>query len=243
MSLTSIIIPSYNEQDFLQECIYSIKQHTTTPYEIIVVDNGSIDGTLDYSQREDITLISLPHNVGFPTACNLGLSIACGDALLLLNNDVQVSQNWLTNMLKCLYSSHDIGVVGPTTNYASGKQQVNIPFTNLADMAAELNQPDPRKWEKVDRIVGLCFLFRRELMDQIGLLDEQFSPGHYEDDDFCYRAKQAGYQNMLAGDVFIYHQGSVSFAKQGEAYVEQLLKTNRQKFFNKWGIHPDEVNT
>lgn len=238
MITTSIIIPTFNEHDYLQKCLHSIKRHTSEPYEIIVVDNGSIDGTLNLCLHERVTFISLPHNVGFPKACNLGLSIASGDALLLLNNDVIVTENWLSNMLACLYSDERIGVVGPLTNYGSGKQQVSVPFTNIEEMTAQFNQPDERKWRKVKRIIGLCFLFKRQLLDEIGLLDEQFSPGHYEDDDYCYRATLAGYDNMLAGDVFIYHEGSISFGKQGGDYLHELIATNRQKFINKWGIHP-----
>lgn len=239
MKTTSIIIPTHDQQHLLQECIYSIKQHTTSPYEIIVVDNGSGDGTLDLCIQERVTLVSLPYNQGFPNACNMGLKIACGDVLLLLNNDVMVSQNWLSNMLDCLYSEDDIGVIGPTTNYASGKQQIDIPFTNVDEMASKLNQPNPKKWVKVERIVGLCFLFKREVMDRIGLLDEQFSPGHFEDDDYCYRAQLAGYKNMIVGDVFIYHHGSASFDKHDKEYIKKLIEINRQKFIDKWGVNPD----
>lgn len=238
MTMTSIIIPTYNECDMLAQCIYSIKKHTNVPYEIIVVDNGSTDRTLELCQNEAVTFILLPGNLGFPVACNIGLKVASGDALLLLNNDVLVASNWLTNMLACLESHEKIGVVGPYSNYVSGQQMLNIPFTNLDDMAAKLNRPNAKKWIKTDRIVGLCFLFKRKLMDDIGLLDEQFSPGHYEDDDYCLRASLAGYQNMIAGDVFIYHHGSVSFNKQGDAQVNHLIATNRQKFLNKWGFVP-----
>lgn len=222
----------------LAHCFASIREHTKDPYEIIVVDNGSTDQTLELCQREEVTFVSLPENLGFPAACNIGLKVASGDALLLLNNDVLVAKNWLSNMLACLNSDERIGIVGPYSNYVSGQQMLDIPFTNLTDMAAKLNRPNPKKWVKTERIVGLCFLFKRTLMDEIGMLDEQFSPGHYEDDDYCMRAKLAGYQNMIAGDVFIYHHGSVSFSKQGEEQVNHLIAVNRQKFINKWGVVP-----
>ncbi|MFC7678023.1 glycosyltransferase family 2 protein [Paenibacillus sp. GCM10028914] len=238
MGKTSIIIPTFNGRQLLKDCVYSIKRYTEEPYEIIVVDNGSTDGTVDVCRQEGITFISLANNAGFPAACNKGLKIATGDTLLLLNNDVIVSRNWLSNMLECLNSSADIGIVGPLTNYASGKQQIEMPYTNLEEMAEQLNEPDSGKWLPVDRIVGLCFLFKRELMEQIGLLDERFSPGHYEDDDYCYRARQAGYTFRLAGDVFIFHHGSASFSRQDRSKVESLIENNRQKFIDKWGIDP-----
>lgn len=238
MKKTSIIIPTFNGRELLKDCIYSIKRHTNEPYEIIVVDNGSSDGTVDICRQEGINFISLANNIGFPAACNKGLKIATGDTLLLLNNDVIVTRNWLQNMLNCLNSETKIGIVGPLTNYASGKQQIDMPYTSLEEMSNQLNEPDASKWLQVDRIVGLCFLFKRELMDRIGLLDERYSPGHFEDDDYCYRARNAGYTFRIAGDVFVFHHGSASFAKQDMSQVKHLIDTNKQKFMDKWGVDP-----
>ncbi|MCZ8513582.1 glycosyltransferase family 2 protein [Paenibacillus filicis] len=240
MQMVSIIIPNYNGLDLLRGCLLSIRNHVQTPYEIIVVDNGSKDGSLEHSLNQRVKLVSLPSNTGFPVACNYGLRIASGDALLLLNNDTLLTQGAMDNMLRCLYSSEDIGIVGPMTNYASGKQQISEPFTTVEDMAARMNVPDSGKWMQTERIVGLCFLFRRELMDRIGLLDERFSPGHYEDDDYCFRARLAGFRLMLVGDAFIYHHGSASFKKEDRNWFEGLSVTNHQKFIEKWGVDPQQ---
>ncbi|MCR8629688.1 glycosyltransferase family 2 protein [Paenibacillus radicis (ex Xue et al. 2023)] len=238
MQMTSIIIPNYNGLHWLKRCIESIRQHTHVPHEIIVVDNGSKDGSLEFCLSHRVKLVSLPFNRGFPMACNIGLRAASGDALLLLNNDTLMTPRGLENMLRCLYSGEDVGIVGPMSNFASGKQQITEPFTSVDDMAARMNQPDSAKWLEVGRIVGLCFLIRRELVNRIGLLDERFSPGHYEDDDYCHRAKQAGYRMLIAGDSFIYHHGSVSFQKENEQSVMQLIRHNRQQFIDKWGVEP-----
>jgi GT2 family glycosyltransferase len=113
------VIPSYNGKDLLDECVQSIMSYTDTPYEIIVVDDGSSDGTAQFCMDQKITFISLPDNRGFPIACNLGLKIASGNTLMLLNNDVVVSHHWLSNLMNCLQSSQDVGIVGPLTNKAS----------------------------------------------------------------------------------------------------------------------------
>lgn len=239
--LTSIVIPSYNGLHLLTSCIESIRRHTEVPYEIIVVDNGSTDGTQEYCIQAGITFIALPTNEGFPAACNRGLTIASGEQLLLLNNDVIVTPRWLSNMLRALYSAEDVGIVGPVTNYASGRQKVDVAWTTLEEfmhIAERHNQPDSAKWQEVNRLVGLCFLFRRTLWDTVGRFDERFSPGHYEDDDYCYRARDKEFRLLISGDTLVYHKGSASFAAENPDGWNSLLERNRRKFIDKWGIDP-----
>lgn len=241
MTLTSIIIPTYNGLGLLQACIEAIRMYTDIPYEIIVVDNASSDGTDEYCRANKITFISLPVNCGFPAACNLGLQMASGDELLLLNNDVIVSRGWLSNLKAALYSAPDIGIVGPLTNYASGRQQVQVSYSDMPGFHAEAqraNIPDPMKWMETGRLVGLCFLFKRELMHAIGLLDERFSPGHYEDDDYCYRARLRGYRLLIAGDCLVHHEGSASFKEVYASGLRELVERNRRIFMDKWHVDP-----
>lgn len=232
---TSIIIPTYNGLHLLMPCVESIRQHTENPYEIIVVDNGSRDDTIGYCLREGLTLVALPENLGFPVACNKGLAIASGDQIMLLNNDVLATPRWLTNMLSALYSSEDIGVIGPVTNYASGRQQVDM-MHNWNDEL--FNQPNPAEWHSVQRLVGLCLLMKRDVFRKVGFLDERFSPGHYEDDDYCYRVRRAGYRLLMCRDTFIYHKGSASFRAENPDGWDELIIRNRQLFIDKWGIDP-----
>ncbi|MCR8645181.1 glycosyltransferase family 2 protein [Paenibacillus sp. N1-5-1-14] len=239
MSLTSIIIPNYNGYRMLAKCIASIKRYTKPPYEIIVVDNGSSDRSFELCRREKVKCLTLPTNQGFPVACNVGLREATGDNLLLLNNDTVVKPGWLSNMLHCLHSSQKIGIVGPMTNYASGRQRIRGGIALTQTAVRRFNRPNPAKWREVPRIVGLCFLFKRELLTKVGFMDEIFSPGHYEDDDYCYRARLAGYRLMIAGDTYIYHAGSKSFKRKKRIELQQLLHTNKQKFIDKWSVDPN----
>lgn len=241
MTLTSIIIPTFNGLRLLRPCIESIRVHTGTPYEIIVVDNGSQDGTDEYCRTNKLTFISLPENRGFPVACNLGLQLASGDELLLLNNDVIVSQDWLDNLKNALYSAPDVGIVGPVTNYASGRQRVETAYTDLAGYHAEalaVNTQGSLGWMESRRLVGLCFLFKRELMEAIGLLDERFSPGHFEDDDYCYRARMRGYRLLIAGNCLVHHEGSASFKEVYSSEIQELVMRNRKIFMDKWHVDP-----
>lgn len=241
--MTSIIIPTCNGLHLLSECVDSIRRHTDHPYEIIVVDNGSSDGTKEYCERERLILIALPNNQGFPVACNKGLSVAAGEQLMLLNNDCLVAPGWLSQLLHALHSSPSIGIVGPITNFVSGKQLhqtgLETPEELLA-YAEKYNVSDPSKWQEVRRLVGFCFMFSRRLYEVIGPLDEVYSPGHYEDDDYCYRAIQQGFKLLMCGDTFIYHKGSASFKQQNVDQWESLIRRNRQIFIHKWGVDPNE---
>ena len=241
MTKASIIIPTYNGLDLLQRCVQSIRRHTESLHEIIVVDNGSGDGTALWCLREKLALVSLPRNEGFPAACNRGLRLSSGDTIVLLNNDTVVTPNWLGNLSSALYSDSNIGIVGPVTNYASGSQQVHYPFEDLEEfqrIAEAVNVSDRAKWKRVERIVGLCFVFRRELMEKIGLLDERFSPGHYEDDDYCLRARLHGFSLLVCHDSLIYHEGSASFKREGSLQQSLLVERNYRMFIDKWQLDP-----
>ncbi|QWU15251.1 Glycosyltransferase, GT2 family [Paenibacillus sophorae] len=243
MTQTSIIIPTFNGLSHLRTCVDAIRRYTAEPYELIVVDNASSDGTAKYCRSERITFISLPANAGFPSACNRGLQLASGDELLLLNNDVIVSKNWLANLKTALYSSPNTGIVGPVTNYASGRQQVDTRYADIAGFhaAAETaNIPDPSKWSETKRLVGLCFLFKREVLGKVGLLDERYSPGHYEDDDYCMRARLHGYRLLIAGDCLVHHEGSASFKEVYRSGWGELIERNRRLYIEKWGIDPQQ---
>ncbi|OKP71461.1 glycosyl transferase family 2 [Paenibacillus sp. P3E] len=241
MTMTSIIIPTYNRVGLLRSCVESIKAHTESAYEIIVVDNASTDGTDAYCRENKLTFISLPANRGFPVACNLGLQLASGDELLLLNNDVIVPRGWLERLKHALYSAPDIGIVGPVTNYASGRQRVSTTYMDIAEFHAEAERVSlqgSRGWSETRRLIGLCFLLKRELMETIGLLDERYSPGHYEDDDYCYRARLRGYRLLIAGNCLVHHEGSASFKEVYSSGLQELVERGRRMFMDKWNIDP-----
>lgn len=241
---TSIIILTYNKLDYTIQCIESIRLYTRPgTYEIIVVDNNSTDDTRAWlKQQGDVISILNENNVGFPRGCNQGIEIATGSNILLLNNDVIVTENWLDNMLKCLYSSDKIGAVSCVTNSCTYLQAIPVEYTNLESMQAFATQynskSNPSAWEERLKLIGFCMLIKKSVVDQIGLLDEIFSPGNYEDDDYSLRIRMAGYKLLLCRDTFIHHYGSTSF-KENKRYLD-LLKRNKNKFIDKWGFNPDK---
>lgn len=246
--ITSIVIATYNKLEFTQQCIESLREFTEPgSYELIVVDNHSIDGTVAWLQQQaDIRTVFNEQNLGFPKACNQGIEIATGDNILLLNNDTIVTEGWLGNMLHALYSSDGIGAVGSVTNSCSYGQAIPVPYSGLADMHAfakqHNSQPNPSLWEERLKLIGYCMLIKKSVIDEVGLLDERFTPGNYEDDDLSLRIRLAGYKLLLCKDTFIHHYGSASFRDAPPEYV-RLMQNNRQKFADKWGFDPDQGNS
>ncbi|WP_059041717.1 glycosyltransferase [Paenibacillus rubinfantis] len=240
-NITSIILLTYNKLEYTQACINSIRQYTPRgTYQLIVVDNNSTDGTREWlAEQTDVLTIFNEENVGFPKGCNQGIEVATGDSILLLNNDVLVTDQWLTLMNDCLYSSDDIGAVGPVTNSAYGDQEVLANYSTLEEMwdfANSYNSSSAPKWEQRLKLIGFCMLIKKEVVEKVGLLDEMFSPGMCEDSDYSVRIMQTGYKLMLCQNVFIHHFGSTSFGEMPEQR-QQLWNKNRVLFEEKWGFH------
>jgi len=238
----SIVILTFNELEYTKKCVESIRSHTPELHEIIFVDNGSKDGTLQWlrelvKENPGYRLIENGKNLGFAKGCNQGIEAATGNDILLLNNDTVVTDGWLSGMLECLKSTPEAGIVGPMTNNISGVQKVGWvgydAVEGLERYARSFREKNRHRRTEARRMVGFCMLFRRSLVDQIGLLDESFGTGNFEDDDFCARAALAGYRNVIAGDVFIHHFGSRSFIGNRIDYGSSLTG-NRKIYNDKW---------
>jgi glycosyltransferase involved in cell wall biosynthesis len=234
----SIIIPSDNEAESVKACIEGIIDHTDLAYEIIVIDNSSTDGIEHYLNQLDgqVRYRILPESIGFTGAANIGFMMAKGTSIMLLNNRIQPTENWLENLLLCLNSEDSIGMVGPVSNGLSGKQRMEIYFDDLEDKdeyARVNNISDSSKWHQTDRLSGRCLLFRRELLERVGYLDEGCQETPYYADDYGLRVKLQGYSLVYARDAY------VNFAEQREESVERRLSHAGQPdssiyFSNKW---------
>ena len=252
--VTSIIILSYNTLIMLQMCIESIRGFTAPgTYELIVVDNASHDGSVEWlKEQSDIKCIFNKENKGFPIGCNQGMEIATGSEILLLNSDVIVTPRWLEQLKIALYSSEKIGAVSCLTNKCSNFQQISVPYNTknididgLMEFSEQFNHSDSSKWLPYYTLVGFCMLFRTSLYKETGGLDEIFTPGNFEDDDYSIRIRMAGYQLLLCQDTFIHHFGSGSFVNPvSEAErinkinrYNALLEKNRNIFINKWNVN------
>ncbi|MCR5209272.1 MAG: glycosyltransferase [Lachnospiraceae bacterium] len=235
----SIIILAHNNVEETKKCIESIRANChEDAYRIVVVDNASIDGTAKYLREQaDILSIFNEENEGFPRGCNIGARAAeAGNDIFLLNNDTVLLPNSLFNLRMGLYSGNDVAAAGAVTNYAANAQMVTARETSFEacrNLAVNINIPAPDALEDRQWLVGFALLIKRKAWDETGELDERFSPGNFEDTDYGYRIKEAGYRNVLCRNAFVYHHGSVSFGKDNEKY-RKLLEDNLVKFNEKW---------
>jgi GT2 family glycosyltransferase len=156
--------------------------------------------------------------------------------VLLLNNDCLVTTGWLRRLLRALDSDPRIGLAGPSANCVSGAQQVEVRYDDLAGLdgfAWDWGKTHNRGVEDTDRLVGFCLLLRREVIDRIGLFDERFGLGCFEDDDYCVRALRAGFRAVIARDAFVHHFGGQTFRGAGVDLAAQL-RHNQELFRAKW---------
>lgn len=237
---TSIIIPTFNSREMLMNCIDSIEANTPMPYEIIVVDNASTDGTVEVLRRRggSIRVGVHPANLGFARAVNTGLMMSKGQSIVWLNPDMLVTENWLNNMLMCLASRPDIGAVGPVTNhYIEGPQQMEVSYNTLSEMwtfAAKYNQKDSRRWVLTDRLASFCVLVKRETLEKTGYFDEGCRSRNGGNDDWMIRLRYLERMMAIAGDTFIHH---VTSPAGGAADLEegQINEDTSRMLPDKWG--------
>jgi len=245
--LASIIILTHNSFRYTMECIKSILAYTKNKYELIIVDNASTDGTVQYLKSlENATLIINNSNRGFSGGCNQGFREANGEYIVLLNNDTIVTEGWLSNLIKWLESDENIGIVGPRSNFVLPQQAVTkTPYKSMKEMqefAAQWAEINSDKGFAVDYLSGFCMVFRKDLIKQIGGFDERFYPGYFEDTDFSIRTSIFGKKLWVANDVYIHHHGSSSY-KTKRKYHRKIIEESKKNFLKKWKINNfDQIN-
>lgn len=237
---TSIVIVSYNCMYMMQKCIESIRSSCMGgTYEIIVVDNASDDGVREWlCEQDDIKVVLLERNVGFPMGCNIGVEYAeAGYNVYLLNNDTRLAHNSLFWLRMGLYADTHVGATGSISNYAGNNQQVDIEFSLPAEYleyGRSVNVPMTCPYEERVRLSGFSMLIKRAAWDACGGMDESFSPGYFEDDDLSMRLALNGYRIMLCKNSFVYHAGSQSFSHISG--LNTLLESHRKAFIDRYGF-------
>ena len=241
----SIIIVTFNNLGFTKRCIESIYEKTAYPnFEVIVVDNGSTDGTRDYLLQQETThsnmkVILNDENISFARANNMGIRISKGEYVILLNNDTVVTRGWVSGLVK-YFSDPSVGMVGPVTNSIGNEAKINVNYKDLSEMDrfAESYTREHRKFSFEIPVLALyCAALSRKAIDKVGLLDEQFLIGMFEDDDYAMRLKSAGFKIICAEDVFIHHYGGATLSRLQPDEYQRIFEENKRRYEQKWGTH------
>jgi GT2 family glycosyltransferase/glycosyltransferase involved in cell wall biosynthesis len=241
--LVSVVILAYNNWDYTKACIFSIRSWSDYPnLEIIVVDNASTDGSPGKlrelePQDERVRVILHDANLGVAGGYNAGLRAARGEYVVLLNNDTFVTRGWVRDLIRPMQLDPRVGMVGPLTNSIGNEQKISIAYADMQEMqraARRRTRWQLRRTFEIQTLAFFCVAIRRGVIEEIGLLDEVYGIGYFEDDDYCRRASQANYKLVVADDVFVHHYHSVSFGALGEKAAEQMAR-NRAIFEERWG--------
>jgi GT2 family glycosyltransferase/2-polyprenyl-3-methyl-5-hydroxy-6-metoxy-1,4-benzoquinol methylase/glycosyltransferase involved in cell wall biosynthesis len=241
---TSIIIVTYNNVDITRLCIESVLRNTLCPNtEIIIVDNDSKDTTGTYlselgRDHANIKTIFNDRNLGFARANNQGIAASTGDVIVLLNNDTVVPNGWLEKLARHVRRP-SVGMAVSVTNFSGNESRIAVPYDNLDDMErfadAYTAEHDGEIFDI--RVAAMyCVAFRRNVYDRVGTLDEQFSIGMFEDDDYSHRVRLAGFRVVCAEDAFVHHFGRASFGKLASSEYKAIWDHNLEIYERKWGV-------
>jgi GT2 family glycosyltransferase len=240
----SVVIVTWNNRELNRLCLESMFARTEWPnLEVIVVDNGSSDGTPELladlaGSHPNLRVIGFDENRGFPAACNAGLAQATGAYLALLNNDTVVTRGWAAALIAHLVRDPNLGLVGPVTNAIANEARIDVGYTDLARLPAWA-----RGWVRdhdgeafpIPMLAFFCVVMRRELFESVGALDERFGTGMFEDGDYNRRARAAGWAIWCARDAFVHHWQKASFRRLGRDAYFRLFEENKRKYEEKWG--------
>ncbi len=231
----AIIVCVHNALADVQHCLASITEHSSKPYHLILVNDGSQADTSDFLQayvekNSPTQSLQLLHNKkarGYTFAANQGMKASRHPYLVLLNSDTIVSPHWLDRLIACADSDERIGLVGPLSNTASWQSIPEVEYRGdwaanplpldmtVAQMANRVSALSPRSYPQLPFLNGFCLLIKRALQEDIGYFDEAaFGAGYGEENDYCLRAGKAGWTLAVADDTYIYHAQSRSYSHE-----------------------------
>ncbi|MCY4018862.1 MAG: glycosyltransferase family 2 protein [Chloroflexi bacterium] len=214
----SVVIPNWNGRHFLATCLTSLQQQTYGDIEIIVVDNASDDGSqaLIRDGFPQVQLITLPENRGFTGACNIGMQAANGDIIALLNNDTEVDANWANEIVQGFCRDQAVGMIASKMLLFDKRDHFHTAGDTFGIDGSAGNrgawERDIGQYDRVEYVFGACggaAAYRRSMLDDIGLLDDDFF-FLLEDVDLAWRAQLGGYKAMYVPSALVYHHLSAS---------------------------------
>jgi len=235
--MVSVVIPNWNGKKFLAGCLDSLKTQTYSNHEIIVVDNGSVDGSCAFIEENypEVRLVRFSKNTGFSVAVNSGIKLATGTYIALLNNDTVVDPNWLAFMVEALERTPEAGSIAC--------KMLSYDDHTLLDGAGDgyrrgglpgrigHREKDYGQFETERFVLGPCggaCLYRRQVFEAIGFLDEDYF-AYLEDVDLGLRAQSAGFKCLYVPEAVVYHLGC---GTTGSGYSPMVVRLSAQNNIN-----------
>lgn len=213
LPFVSVIIPNYNGEEVIEDCLSSVYATDYPNFEVILVDDASKDNSISIIRKafSNTTIIQNNRNQGFVRAVNRGIKESKGEIVILLNMDTVVKKSWLSELVKVLMSNERIGIVGSkildpdekTVQHAGGIINSNGLSIHIGKGEIDVGQYDRLK--EVDYVCGASMGFRKRLLEEIGYFDEDYSPLYYEDTDLAFRARKKGYKILYVPDSVLVH--------------------------------------
>lgn len=234
-----IIIPVYNAPEWVSLCIeaINISDQSNVINKIIIIDDCSNSETKELlreleKKNKKVFCIHNEQNLGFVKSCNKGLALSNSDYIMLLNSDCLLAYDTTCRLINILENYRDVGLISPLSNNAANLS-VSIPDN------ANYLQVDKLLYQLSDvfypacTITGNCLVISRSCYEVVGGLDEAFGMGYGEETDYQFRAAQAGFKSIIAGNAYVFHKSQVSFGNND--VLNQRKKRNRDLFFDRWG--------
>jgi GT2 family glycosyltransferase len=224
----SIIIPHFNGKHHLDDCFQSLRKQTFTNFEILLADNGSMDGTRTYVREHypEVTLIELGENLGFTGACSAGWEAATGDIAILLNNDTEADPNWLQEIVNAFEQHPEVGAIASKMLLFDRRDHFHTSgdYYRLDGIPGNRGvwQKDEGQYDQEEVVFGACggsSAYRRSMIEEIGFLD-----GDYffscEDVDISWRVNLAGWKVLYVPTAVIYHKLKATGGSEVGSYYD-----------------------
>jgi O-antigen biosynthesis protein len=238
----TILIPVYNAFDDLVRCIDSVRRNTTRPVTLLLIDDASTDDRIApflatvAESNANIVIEQNVTNLGFVRTVNAGFAMRPDDDVVILNSDTEVPPRWIDSMMLAAADPTVATVTALSNNAGAFSAPVAGEFNDLPgsidDVGRAVAHTAQRLRPEVPTGNGFCMLIKREAIDQLGGFDaENFGRGYCEENDFCMRARAAGWRNVVDDAVLVAHHGSASFGDDKAA----LLAVNRARLDE---LHP-----
>lgn len=232
-----IVLPIYNSMHHVRPCIQSVFQNSDVPYHLYLVD----DGCDSYTQKELESLLSCyssdlytyvrnENNLGYLKTVNRGVQMGNSPYVITLNSDTVVTQGWLSGMLQPFQNDTKVGIVNPVSCWANWTL---IPFPSgmdIHELTSFVREHGEQENKPIYNASGFCFAIRRDLLAEMGWIDEVYGRGYYEETDLCMKAIERGYKVVVSLSVFVYHYGWGSFQEEGR---NEHMERNRSIFLKR----------